>query len=66
MIDVVEMREDDILILTIPIGTMPPSRALEYVNGVKAALRSCVKSTQKVICLTVRDGDMQMSIIKQV
>lgn len=64
MINVVELGANDIFVIKIDVGQMPPARAKEYLEAVKVKLKETL-GEQPMMIFPVREEGVEISIIKR-
>jgi hypothetical protein len=65
MIASFELNPNDILVVRVPVGAMPPTRVKEFLETVKANMKEHLGQDQKVLMFAAREGDLELAILKR-
>ena len=65
MITSAQLGPNDILVLRVAVGNMPPQRAKEYLEKVKADMQEVVGTAQKIIAYGCREGDTTIGVLNR-
>lgn len=66
MVKTVELGYDDIIVMYVAVGQMPPSKVTDYLSTIRDQLKNQFGEQQKILMLPMREGNTDMCIVKRV
>ncbi len=61
--NITTIKQDDILLITVPVGNMPPNRAKEYMETVKQGF--ALNFTNTLMVLPTKGGEYKVEILRK-